>query len=201
MFLLGCSEWCQSIAMWLLGCFVCYTLVLYFHKAFKSHNVTLKRWNTHIWNDDSELGIQCVIHLPNGTFVTPEWVVLLCVLCVRVSCCGENLVPGCGIAVGLWDTVRWLPAEDLQNKAWITHSRWRKLKSLFFKNKFQLCNPNLHYSAPLCTLFLFCFGCLGQLNINFWVVSYWAHKQIYRENPQLKAYGNIWEHILKIQNT
>lgn len=72
------------------------------------HEVQVNERAIVIWNDDSELGIQCVIHLPNGTFVTPERVVLLCVLSFWISCCSENLVPGCGIAVGLRDTVRWL---------------------------------------------------------------------------------------------
>ncbi len=75
-----------------------------------------------------------MIHLPNGTFITPERVVLLCVLSVWISCCSENLVPGCGIAVGLWDTVRWLPAEDFQDKVWITCSRWRKIQFGPLKN-------------------------------------------------------------------
>lgn len=72
------------------------------------HEVQVNERTVVIWNGDSELGIQCMIYLPNGTFVTPEWVVVLRVLRVWVSCCGEDLVPGRGITVGLWDTVRWL---------------------------------------------------------------------------------------------
>lgn len=103
---------------------------------------TMKHCNTHIWNDDSELGIQCMIHLPNSTFVTPEWVVVLRVLGVRVSCRGEDLVPGCGITVRLWHTVRRLPGENLKTRL------ERKLKLGFLKM----------LPINMCPFYLFCFG-------------------------------------------
>lgn len=65
---------------------------------------------THFWNDDGEFGVQGVVHLADGTFVTPERVVILRVFGVGISCCGEDLVPGCGVAVGLRNAVRGLPA-------------------------------------------------------------------------------------------
>lgn len=34
---------------------------------------------THIRNDDSELWVECVVHLADGSFVTPEGVVVLTV--------------------------------------------------------------------------------------------------------------------------
>lgn len=64
---------------------------------------------THIWNDDGEFGVQSVVHLPNGTFVTPKRIVVLGVFGVRVACRGEDLVPGCCVAVRLWNAVRRLP--------------------------------------------------------------------------------------------
>lgn len=72
---------------------------------------------THFWDDDCEFRVQSVVHLPNGTFVTPERVVVLRVFRFGVSRCGEDLVPGRCIAVRLWNTVRWLPRE--QNNVWL----------------------------------------------------------------------------------
>ena len=65
---------------------------------------------THIRDNDGELGVQCMIDLSDGSFVTPERVVILCVFGVRVPRCREELVPRCGIGVRLWDTVGRLPA-------------------------------------------------------------------------------------------
>lgn len=65
---------------------------------------------TYIWNDHGEFGVQCVVHLADGSFVTPEGVVVLTVLGVRVSDCGEHLVPRRGIGVRLRHAVRRLPA-------------------------------------------------------------------------------------------
>ena len=65
---------------------------------------------TYIGDDNSELGVEGVVHLPYSTFVAPEGVVVLAVSGVGVPCRGEELVPGCGICICLWDTVTWLPA-------------------------------------------------------------------------------------------
>lgn len=87
---------------------------------------------THFWYDDCEFRVQGVVHLPNGTFVTPERVVVLCVLGVRVPGCGEDLVPGRRVAVRLWDTVRWLPAGQKMTFGWNPNAtfqregQWRK---------------------------------------------------------------------------
>lgn len=35
---------------------------------------------THIWNNDSKLWVEGVVHLADGSFVTPEGVVVLTVL-------------------------------------------------------------------------------------------------------------------------
>lgn len=58
-----------------------------------------------------------MVHLPDGAFVTPKRVVVLCVLGVRVPRCGEDLVPGCCVAVRLRNTVRRLPGG--QNDVWL----------------------------------------------------------------------------------
>lgn len=67
---------------------------------------------THIRNDDSKLWVECVVHLANGSFVTPEGVVVLTVLGIRVADCGEHLVPRCGIGVCLRHAVWRLPTNQ-----------------------------------------------------------------------------------------
>lgn len=67
---------------------------------------------THIRDDDGELWVECVVHLANGSFVTPEGVVVLAVLGVGVTDRGEHLVPGRGVGVRLWHAVRRLPAKQ-----------------------------------------------------------------------------------------
>lgn len=62
-------------------------------------------WAVVVWHDDGQLGVEGVVHLPDGSFVTPERVVVLRVLGVRVTGRGEDLVPRRGVGVGLWDTV------------------------------------------------------------------------------------------------
>lgn len=76
---------------------------------------------THIWDDDGEFGVQRVVHLPNGSFITPEGVVILAVFGVRVTDCGEDFIPRGGVRVRLWHTVRWLPAISRQNQAKSQH--------------------------------------------------------------------------------
>lgn len=51
-----------------------------------------------------------MIHFADCSFVTPEGVVVLTVLGVRVTDRGEHLVPGRRVGVRLWDAVRRLPA-------------------------------------------------------------------------------------------
>lgn len=64
---------------------------------------------THVWNDDGELGVEGVVHLSDGSFVTPEGVVVLAVFGVRVADRGEDFVPGGGVGVRLRHTVWRLP--------------------------------------------------------------------------------------------
>lgn len=74
----------------------------------------------HIWNNDGEFGVECVVHLADGSFVTPEGVVVLAVLGVRVSHCGEQLVPRRGVGVRLWYAVRRLPVKpNAQSADWV----------------------------------------------------------------------------------
>lgn len=50
---------------------------------FAIHNKQKKKKKeavTHIWNDDRQLWVECVVHLADGSFVTPEGVVVLTVL-------------------------------------------------------------------------------------------------------------------------
>lgn len=65
---------------------------------------------THIWNNHGKFWVECVVHFANGSFVTPEGVVVLTVLGIWVADRGEHLVPRCGIGVRLWHAVWWLPA-------------------------------------------------------------------------------------------
>lgn len=65
---------------------------------------------THIRNDDGKLWVECVVHLADGSFVTPERVVVLTVFGIRVTGRGEHLVPGRGVGVRLRDAVWRLPA-------------------------------------------------------------------------------------------
>lgn len=67
---------------------------------------------TYIRNDDSELWVKCMVHFADCSFVTPEGVVVLTVLGIRITDCGEHLVPRRGIGVGLWHTVWWLPTNQ-----------------------------------------------------------------------------------------
>lgn len=64
---------------------------------------------THVWNDDGELGVEGVVHLSDGSFVTPEGVVVLAVFGIRVADRGEDFVPGGGVGVRLRHTVWRLP--------------------------------------------------------------------------------------------
>lgn len=54
---------------------------------------------THIRDDDSKLWVECMVQFADCSFVTPEGVVVLTVLGIRVTSCGEHLVPRCGIGV------------------------------------------------------------------------------------------------------
>lgn len=65
---------------------------------------------THIWNNHGKFWVECVVHFANGSFVTPEGVVVLTVLGIWVADRGEHLVPRCGVGVRLWHAVWWLPA-------------------------------------------------------------------------------------------
>lgn len=49
-----------------------------------------------------------MVDFPNGALVTPERVVVLGILRVGISGSCEDLVPECGVAVCVGDTVRWL---------------------------------------------------------------------------------------------
>lgn len=49
-----------------------------------------------------------MVDFPNGALVTPERVVVLSVFRVGISGSCEDLVPECGVAVCVGDTVRWL---------------------------------------------------------------------------------------------
>lgn len=57
-----------------------------------------------------------MVHLADGSFVTPERVVVLTVFGIRVADCGEHLVPGGGVGVRLWHTVWWLPTTQKKKK-------------------------------------------------------------------------------------
>lgn len=72
------------------------------------------RLATHVRDDDGEFGVEGVVDFAHGAFVTPEGVVVLTVLGVRVPDGGEQLVPGCGVGVGLRDAVGGLPANQKQ---------------------------------------------------------------------------------------
>lgn len=74
---------------------------------------------THVRHDDGEFGVEGVVDFADGAFVTPEGVVILTVLGVRVPDGGEQLVPGCGVGVGLRDAVGGLPAS--QKQTLLTH--------------------------------------------------------------------------------
>lgn len=66
---------------------------------------------THIWDDDGQLWVECVVHFADGSFVTPEGIVVLTVLGVRVADRGEHLVPGGGVGVRLRNAVWRLPVD------------------------------------------------------------------------------------------
>lgn len=70
--------------------------------------------HTHVWNDDCELGVECVVHFADGSFITPEWVVVLRILGVRISRSGEYFIPGCGIGVRLRNAVWRLPGTKIR---------------------------------------------------------------------------------------
>lgn len=73
---------------------------------------------TYVWNNNCKLGIQSVIDFSNGPLVTPERVVILSIFCVGVSRGREDLVPECGVAVRVGNTVWWLSAgKRAQDKA------------------------------------------------------------------------------------
>lgn len=69
---------------------------------------------THVGDDDGKFRVEGVVDLADGAFVTPEGVVILAVPGVRVADRGEQLVPGCGVGVGLRDAVGGLPADQKQ---------------------------------------------------------------------------------------
>lgn len=71
---------------------------------------------THIRNDDRKLWVESVVHLADGSFVTPEGVVVLTVLGIRVADCGEHLVPRCGVGVRLWHAVWRLPTNQKEDR-------------------------------------------------------------------------------------
>lgn len=84
-----------------------------------SFSIIQKKAVTHIWNDDSELRVECMVHLANCSFITPEGVVVLAVLGVRVSDRREQLVPRRGVGVRLRHAVRRLPAKpNTQSVDW-----------------------------------------------------------------------------------
>lgn len=73
---------------------------------------TMEEMATHVWDDDGEFRVEGVVDFADGAFVTPEGVVVLAVLGIRVTDRGEQLVPGCGVGVGLRDAVGGLPANQ-----------------------------------------------------------------------------------------
>lgn len=77
---------------------------------------------TYIRNDDSKLWVECMVHLADCSLVTPEGVVVLTVLGIWITDCGEHLVPRRGIGVCLWHTVWWLPTN--QNTDWCWLELW-----------------------------------------------------------------------------
>ena len=66
---------------------------------------------THVGDDDGQLRVESVVHLADGSLVTPEGVVVLTVLGVRVTDRGERLVPGRGVGVRLRHAVGRLPVK------------------------------------------------------------------------------------------
>lgn len=70
------------------------------------HQVKVDEGAIIIWNNDGEFGVECMIHFADRSFVTPEGVVLLTVLCVRVADGGEHLVPRRRVGVRLRHAVR-----------------------------------------------------------------------------------------------
>lgn len=55
-----------------------------------------------------------MVDFADGALVTPEGVVILTVLGIGIPDRGEQLVPGCGVGVGLRDAVGGLPANQEQ---------------------------------------------------------------------------------------
>lgn len=72
------------------------------------HQVQVDEGTVIIRNDDRKLWVECMVHLADGSFITPEGIVVLAVLSIRVADCGEHLVPRSGIGVCLWHAVWWL---------------------------------------------------------------------------------------------
>lgn len=58
-----------------------------------------------------------MIDFSNGPLVTPERVVILSVFCVGISGGREDLVPQCGVAVRVRNTVWWLSAREGERHA------------------------------------------------------------------------------------
>lgn len=115
---------------------------------------------THIRNDDRKLWVECMVHLADGSFITPEGIVVLAVLSIRVADCGEHLVPRSGIGVCLWHAVWWLPTN--QNKDWYLLTgvtklftlcwlwQWRK-KSWRCSTHVYLCHNALLFNIDHCS--------------------------------------------------
>ena len=81
---------------------------------------------THVRNNDGKLWVECMVHLADCAFVTPEGVVVLTVLGIRVTDCGEHLVPRRGVGVRLRHAVGRLPTKKqtagfLLSRVWLFH--------------------------------------------------------------------------------
>lgn len=72
---------------------------------------------THIWDDDGQLWVECVVHFADGSFVTPEGIIVLTVLGVWVADRSEHLVPGGGVGVRLRNAVWWLPVNGNKDRS------------------------------------------------------------------------------------
>lgn len=52
-----------------------------------------------------------MVDFADGALITPERIIVLSIFCVGVSGSCEDLVPECGVAVCVGDTVRWLNSD------------------------------------------------------------------------------------------
>lgn len=89
-----------------------------------THLPTMTNLLTYVWYNDSQFWVECVINFADCSFVTPERVIILTVLGVRVTDCGEHLVPGGGVGVGLRYAVWRLPVKKTQGYGWLMLHSW-----------------------------------------------------------------------------